>query len=101
MRTFKLNRPITRDDFFNRYSLTKLPKGVRYVKQEGSKRNNSIPKYIAFDKNGYMFGWGGKSLRETKKDALYRLNEDYFYAHMMDGKGFYKKCTYIKSLYNK
>jgi len=100
MRTFKLKTPITYDEFMKYWSLTKLPKVVNLILQDGNKKNNSIPKYIAFDKNGIMFGGGGKSKKKARKEALHGLNRDYFFSHMVNGKGDDEKCEYIKKLYN-
>lgn len=55
--------------------ISRLPKGVRLVIQDGYKTTKSIDKYAAFSKNGKIILIGaGKSIRQARKNALAEYN---------------------------
>ena len=102
MRTFKLNHSVSYDEFMKNWSLTKLPKDIRFVRQNGNRKGNTICKYLAFDKNGNLISIsaGGNTIKESITNTLLELNKFYFFAHMVNGLGDDEKCVYIKNLYN-
>lgn len=55
----------------------RLPKGVRFVKQDGYRKNGGISKYCAFGPDGNAIGGGllrAETLRSAKKELLEKLN---------------------------
>lgn len=102
MRTFKLRHSVSYDEFMKNWSLTKLPRNIQFIKQNGYTKGNGIYKYLAFDKNGKLIDMaGGNTIRQAITATLLKLNQIYFYAHMINGLGNDEKCLYIRSLYNK
>lgn len=55
--------------------LVKLPKGVRFVKQDGYPEIGSIQKYCAYTRTGKLIATNlGNSLKAARKNALDTLN---------------------------
>jgi len=61
-------------DLFTKYNdLKRLPKGHRFVKQQGYKKGN-FHNWAIFDKDGFLISLGGKTKKSARIGALTHFN---------------------------
>lgn len=68
------------------HQLTRLPKGTRFVKQDGFREVKSIKKYCAIASNGVLIATNvGNNLKDAKSNALIELNNKLRYENLIWG----------------
>lgn len=79
--------------------ISRLPKGVRFVKQDGHELKTGIKKYSAFLASGRcVLIPAGNSIKEARKRTLDQLNSDLFYERMLFEKAL--PLSHYKSIIN-